>query len=175
MSEIHPDEWSFAVNSRQVAQNIDPKDGLRLGLAGLWRPYGFTGRTVFSPGLTALNESGVKCDISLAYFRLVKVGDPDLLSLIKRHSLPQGILAIQHRKGGQSDREGNYRVLDVGPDAELRFGEHPDHPGEHGFYIGAQQLGRVALNLDPETFEPTEPSFKYFPFPQLTIEDMRQF
>ena len=91
---------------------------------------------------------------------------------------PQGVhYLFQHRKGGQPDPEGFLRILrvDGSPDGddrpvEFRYGEHPEHPGQSGYYLGAYHVGKVGLAAftypareTPELLSPEEVAFKYFP------------
>lgn len=89
--------------------------------------------------------------------------------------VPLGCLAtLRHTKGGALEPEPLLRVLRLTaedplsghPATVIRYGEHPEHPGQTGFYLGAEHVGVSGIQgigLETEYLPEPAVAVKYFP------------
>lgn len=132
------------------------------------RPVRFATGGLHESGLVVCDEFGAVTEVNLDQVPNMRSYE-DLSPGVYR--LGQ-VALLRHRKGGATEPEDRYRVLRIAgygdnPDhrpAEIRYGQHPDHPEHAGFYVGAQHIGTATLDLATVEYLPADQvAMKYFP------------
>jgi len=164
LSSPSPESWSVPV-TRDNVLDLSLAHGFFIpGMKRLVRPVSFVVPEAHDPRVTVCDEDG--------NFLEVPLGFVPHLRPFSRPGTEGHMATLHHRKGGQVVREALLRILRIAgpddlnghPETKFHHGEHPDHPGEVGFYVGAQHLGSVGLDYRGENYlSPDQIQVKYFP------------
>jgi hypothetical protein len=171
-----PESWSVLVDEDNVSSLPVSAGFIVPGRSFRARPIGFQANGIHEPAIVVYDESGKPAgEVSLDLV-------PNMLSFqdweAGAHRLGQ-LALLRHRKGGMTAPEPFWRVLRLTGygdtvehrPAEIRYGQHPDHPEHLGFYVGAQHVGNASLQFDVEYLRPSQVAMKYFPLLPRPFED----
>ncbi len=161
------DAWSDPVTPQSVL-DIPPEHGFQDQSGALWRPTGFV-------TLSQLHNPWIDCIDSDGNRQFKQISDVPYMKPFTdfaEDAPPGPKITLRHRKGQKEGepipaREDSWRILGICALTQIRYGEHPEHPNELGFYVFTCHLGRLALPKlsTPEYLDAELICFKSFPIP----------
>lgn len=162
------ESWAAPVNRTNV-EMIDLEYSIEDDGGRRWRPYGFAASQLVASYVEVISEIDQPAHLTIEQIPYMRSLAP--LPLDNGRSIP--LATLWHREGGATSREEFLRVIAVSANniagiqaAHFVFGEHPEHPGETGFYLGAVQVGIASMKrYDARLLPPEEWELKYFPIP----------